>query len=351
MKDFYEVLGVDRNANENDIKNAYRNLAKKWHPDRFSTKSEEERKEAEEKFKEISEAYDTLSNPEKRQAYDMGGFDPFSDMGGFNPFEGFNPFGDMGGFNPFGRNRQMKQKGETAYVDVNVTLKEIFNGKNKTIEYDVLTECPHCKGMKSMNPDNVKTCPHCHGTGMMTRQTRKGNMVEIQQSPCPHCHGTGTIITDPCPHCNGYGLLMEKKTINITIPKNATTNPEMAIQNAGHACPKSKNVQTENGDLVITFNLVDDGYYKFVPPSNILHVEKINLSDALLGTTLKVKDIEGKEIKIKVDKLTPPDKVYTFENKGMSDRFGNRGVFGVKLEYVMPNKLTPELEKALKNLK
>lgn len=348
MRDFYEVLGVDRDANENDIKNAYRNLAKKWHPDRFSTKSEEERKEAEEKFKEISEAYDTLSNPEKRQAYDMGGFDPFD---GFDPFAGFNPFDDMGGFSPFGRNRQMKQKGETAYVDVNVTLKDIFNGESKTIEYDVLTECPHCKGMKSMNPDNVKTCPHCQGTGMMTRQTRKGNMVEIQQSPCPHCHATGTIITDPCPHCNGEGLILEKKTINITIPKNANTNPRIGIQNAGHACPKSKNVHTENGDLVITFNLVDDGYYKFIPPSNILHVEKINLSDALLGTTLKVKDIEGKEIKIKVDELTSPDKVYTFENKGMMDLFGNRGVFGVKLEYVMPNKLTPDLKKALKNLK
>lgn len=348
MRDFYEVLGVDRDANENDIKNAYRNLAKKWHPDRFSTKSEEERKEAEEKFKEISEAYDTLSNPEKRQAYDMGGFDPFD---GFDPFAGFNPFGDMGGFGPFGRSRQMKQKGETAYVDVNVTLKDIFNGENKTIEYDVLTECPHCKGMKSMNPDNVKTCPHCQGTGMMTRQTRKGNMVEFQQSPCPHCHMTGVIITDPCPHCKGEGLLLEKKTINITIPNNATINPRIGIQNAGHACPKSKNVHTENGDLVITFNLVDDGYYKFIPPSNILHVEKINLSDALLGTTLKVKDIEGKEIKIKVDELTPPDKVYTFEDKGMMDLFGNRGVFGVKLEYVMPNKLSSDLKKALKNLK
>jgi molecular chaperone DnaJ len=208
MRDFYEVLGVDRDANENDIKNAYRNLAKKWHPDRFSTKSEEERKEAEEKFKEISEAYDTLSNPEKRQAYDMGGFDPFD---GFDPFAGFNPFDNMGGFNPFGRSRQMKQKGETAYVDVNVTLKDIFNGENKTIEYDVLTECPHCKGMKSMNPDNVKTCPHCQGTGMMRTQTRKGNMVEIQQSPCPHCHMTGVIITDPCPHCKGEGLLLERE--------------------------------------------------------------------------------------------------------------------------------------------
>lgn len=348
MRDFYEVLGVSKDATENDIKNAYRNLAKKWHPDRFSTKSEDERKEAEEKFKEISEAYDTLSNPEKRQAYDMGGFNPFD---GFDPFAGFNPFDNMSGFNPFGRNRQMKQKGETAYVKVDVTLKDIFNGSKKNIEYEVLTECPHCKGMKSINPDNVKTCPHCQGTGMMTKHTQKGNMVEIHRTACPHCNGTGAIITDPCPHCNGNGLVMEKKTINITVPKNATTNPRIGIQNAGHACPKSKNVHTENGDLVVTFNLVDDGYYKFIPPSNILHVEKINLSDALLGTTLKVKDIEGKEIKIKVDELTPPDKVYTFENKGMFDMFGNRGVFGVKLEYVMPNKLTSDLKKALKNLK
>lgn len=351
MKDFYEVLGVNRDVTENDIKKAYRNLARQWHPDKFSTKSETEKKEAEEKFKEISEAYNTLSNSEKRRAYDMGGFNPFDDMGGFDPFSGFNPFDDMGGFNPFGRGRQMRQKGEDVHITVNVTLKEIFNEENKSVEYDVMAECPHCHGQKSLRPDAVKICPHCQGTGMLTRQNRKGNSVEIFQTPCPHCNATGTIIEEPCPHCNGNGVLYDKKVISIKVPKNATVNPRIGIQHMGNACPKSKNVITENGDLIITFNLIDDGYFKLIPPSNLLHVEQINLKDALLGTTINVKDIEGKDIKIKVDELTPPDKIYTFENKGMFDLFGNRGVYGVKLEYVMPNKLSSDLKKALKNLK
>lgn len=355
MKDFYEILGVDKNATENDIKKAYRNLARTWHPDKFSTKSETERKEAEEKFKEISEAYDTLSNPEKRQAYDMGGFNPFEDMGGFNPFNmgGFNPFEDMdmGGFNPFGRGKQMRQKGEDVHITVNVTLKEIFNEENKTVEYDAMVECPHCHGQRSLKSNAVKICPHCHGTGMMTKQNRNGNIMEIHRTPCPHCNATGTIIEDPCPDCNGNGVVYDKKIASIKIPKNATVNPKIGIKGMGNACPKINNVITENGNLIVSFKLVDDGYFKLIPPSNLLHIEKIALKDALLGTTINIKDIEGKDIKIKVDELTPPDKIYTFEDKGMFDLFDNRGVYGVKLEYVMPNKLSPDLKKALKNFK
>lgn len=350
MKDFYEILGIDRNATEDEIKKSYRNLARQWHPDKFSTKSEEERKNAEEKFKEISEAYDTLSDPEKRQAYDMGGFNPFEGMGGFNPFEEMSDF-----FHGFGRHnrRQMRRKGEDIHVNVDVTLKEIYDGSEKNIEYDVYTECPKCKGKRSLNPNGVKECPHCNGTGVITQYIQKGHMTEIHQSPCPHCHATGTILTDPCPECNGSGVTMKKATVKINVPKTAIINAVISIPNIGHACPTTtdNNVICENGDLVITFRLVNDGYFKLVSPFNLLHVEKIKLSDALLGTTIKVKDIDDKEIKIKLDELTPPEKVYTFEKKGMMDEFGNRGMYGVKIEYEMPSKLTPELKKALKNLK
>jgi molecular chaperone DnaJ len=349
MKDFYEILGVDKNVSDDDLKSAYKKLAKKWHPDRFSTKSESERKEAEEKFKEISEAYDTLSDKQKRQMYDMGGpngFNPFEDMQG-----GFDPFADF--FSGFGSGprRPSVMKGENKNVTVEVTLEDVFHEKEKTIDYNVFRDCDQCNGTGSTNPNGIKLCPHCNGTGMLRQQTQRGNMVSIHQTPCPHCHATGKIITDPCPHCNGNGVKLVKETFTFKIPYGVINMPQVQVPQMGHSCQKDANIRTENGDLIITFNIKNTENFTFVQPNNLLHVAKVPLADALLGTTIKVKDIEGKDISIKLDELTESGKVYTFNNKGMKDKFGNRGIFAVRVEHVMPKKLTPEFKKALKNLK
>jgi molecular chaperone DnaJ len=281
--------------------------------------------------------------------YDMGG------TNGFNPFEnGFNPFEHMDDlFNGFrgGARRATVMKGDVKHVQVEVSLEDIFNEKEQTIEYDVLRDCEHCNGTGSTSSNGVKTCPHCNGTGMLTQQTNMGNIFQIHQTPCPHCQATGKIITDPCPHCNGRGVKNVKTSFTFKVPSGVINMPQIQVSNMGHSCPKHGNVPTENGDLIISFTLKNDNYFTFIQPNNILHVEKIPLADALLGTEIKIKDIEGKEIKIKINELTEPGKVYTFNNKGMKSMHGGRGMYAVKIEYEMPKKLTPELKKALKELK
>jgi DnaJ-class molecular chaperone len=158
-------------------------------------------------------------------------------------------------------------------------------------------------------------------------------------------------MTDPCPHCKGYGVKLVREKISFNIPSGIINRPQVVMSLKGHSHPRRGNIRTENGDLVISFNVKNSNYFTLVQPNNLLHIEKIPLAEALMGTTITVKDIEGKDIKIKVDELTEPGKVYTFENKGMVGIYGNRGIYAVRLEYEMPKKLTPELKKALKNLK
>jgi molecular chaperone DnaJ len=241
-------------------------------------------------------------------------------------------------------------KGQNVQVEVDVVLKEVYNGGKKKIKYTTLNNCRHCNGTGSDN-GVVESCPHCNGTGMITDKIQRGNMIQMATRVCPHCNATGKIITDPCPHCSGQGVKWAKEKFSFKIPYGVINMPQIQVPRMGHSCPRGGSIPTENGDLIISFNLKKDDYFMLVQPNNLLHVEKVPLADALLGTTLKVKDIEGKEIKIKVDELTESGKVYTFDGKGMKDRFGRRGIFAVKLEYDMPKKLTPELKKALKDLK
>ena len=348
-KNFYDILGIteeERNLNETEfnaaLKKKYRELSKKWHPDRFATKSDDERNEAETKFKEITEAYNTLSDAEKRRQYD------FSQNGGGD----FDPFGGSDFFSSFFRNRNTGPrvvKGENVHVQVDITLKESYYGGEKTVKYETMKTCRHCNGSGSEN-GVVETCPHCNGTGMFTERYQMGNMIQMATRPCPHCNGTGKKISKPCPHCNGNGMERNVEEQKIEIPKGVTTGQYILINGAGSEAPKTQGAQTINGDLAIIFNVIDDGLIFEREGDNLIQHVKLNVFDGMLGYDYKTTTIDDKEITINIPPLTEFNHIFTVKGKGMPNPKNNNIVGDLKIivTYEMPKSLNNEQRKLIK---
>ena len=205
-KDYYKILGVDKSATKDDIKKAYRKLAIQYHPDKQQGKSDKEKKEAEEKFKEIAEANEVLSDDKKRAEYDNPSSNfKFEGFGGRGFSDFMNGFGFDFDFNPFGNKGQQKrvQKGQSIRFNLGVTLEDIYNGTEKTLKYKRMDKCPTCGGSGKGHNSRVETCTHCGGTGQFFQQN--GFVQTI--TTCPHCKGKGTILINPCPTCNGNGIV------------------------------------------------------------------------------------------------------------------------------------------------
>lgn len=350
-KNFYDILGIteeERNLNDADFKKVlntnYKNLAKKWHPDRFATKSEKERTEAEEKFKEISEAYNTLSDSEKRQQYDYmnnGG-------GGFDPFEDIDPFSFFRNYNAGPRT----VKGQNVQVQVDIVLKESYHGGEKKVSYNKLKTCGHCNGTGSEN-GVIEKCTHCNGTGMVSEIRRQGNMQMMSSHPCPHCHGTGQRITTPCKHCNGRGMENVTEEETITIPRGVTTG--QYIVNVGKGCEaaRTKGANSINGDLVIVFNVIDEGYLFERDGDDLIRNVKLDVFDGLLGCDLKITAIDDSEITINIPSLTEYNHTFTIKGKGMPNPKNNSNVGDLKIivRYDMPKSLNNEQRKLIKRAK
>lgn len=351
-KNFYDILELSNeerklNGDEFDkvLKNKYKKLARQWHPDKFSTKSEEEKKNAEEKFKEISEAYNTLSDTEKRQQYD------FTQNGGFSG--GFNPFG--GGFDPFdifGSRRSQQQrtyKGKDIQVEVEVSLEEVYYGGKKEFSYQRMTSCGHCNGTGSADGKS-STCPHCNGSGMVSEVKRQGNMQMMSSRPCPHCQGTGKKITNPCPHCHGEGMKLEVIKETVDVPKGVIDGAYSVLQGKGCGLPKGLN--GVNGDLHVIFVVEDNDKFN-VNGNNLISSLDIDIFDALLGCERKVICIDGKEVTIKIPELTKEGHNFVIKGKGMP-KFNNSSSYGdliVKIHYKLPNKLSNKQRELLKKVK
>ena len=244
-RDYYEVLGVARDADDTTIKKAYRKLAMKYHPDRNP-----DNKEAEEKFKEVGEAYEVLSNADKRAAYDRMGHDAFknggmgSAGGGTGGFGGFTDpmdifaqmFGGMGGFGGFGggarRKADPRQPGSDLRYDLDITLEEAAHGCDKTLEIERLVPCEACHATGSKDGTaGFKQCPTCHGTGVVTRQSG----FFVQQSTCPSCRGAGQTISNPCPKCRGEGRVHKDVKITLHIPAGVDTGTKLRSSGNGDA--------------------------------------------------------------------------------------------------------------------
>lgn len=351
-KDYYGILGLTKEATEEDIKKSYRKLAMQYHPDRWANGTEEEKKNAESKFKEIAEAYEILSDPQKRQQYDNGGMD--FDMGGFDPMDIFarmqNQFGGFGGFGPFfnmGGNRQRVKRGSDIEAEITLTLEEAYRGGDYTINIQKNKPCPHCNGTGSEDGQD-STCPDCHGKGMIQHMQQMGpGSFSMTSSPCPKCHGTGKIISTPCKHCHGTGLETEYTSEIYNLPAGLSNNMIVRVPGAGNA-PAGGGV---NGDLQIIVHVKNDPYYYRPDDINLIHYEEVPFNEALLGFKKEFKCIDGSTVTVNAPELTPHGKSFIFKGKGMPNPNNPRqiGDYAVVINHKLPHHLSSKQKDALKH--
>lgn len=340
-KSYYEILGVDTNATDDEIKKAYRKLALKYHPDRLVNKSEDEKKEAEAKFKEISEAYDVLSNPEKRRKYDNGGSIDWEEF-----TNGFNPFSRMGDFFNMGGHRQHVNKGKDAKATVKISLQEAYRGGKVKVSYNTDEPCSSCHGTGNEGGIESK-CPTCNGTGIISDMRQMGpGSFSMSQRPCSHCNGTGKIITNPCKKCGGSGFTHVINTIEIDIPRGIVNGMYFKVAGKGGK-PVGNGV---NGDLVVVFEVTNDPYFERPDEVNLIHHEWVPFNECLLGFEKNFKTIDGETVKVTAPELTPDGHSFIFKGKGMPHPNNPNfvGDYAVIIHYKLPEKLTNEQKKKLK---
>ena len=362
-RDYYEVLGVGRNATLDEIKKAYRQLAIKYHPDKNPGN-----KEAEEKFKEAAEAYSVLSDKDKRAKYDQfghaglggqpgpdfsGGFGDLNDIlnnlfgGGFGGFSGgFGGFGGFGGGRSQGP-QQRVYRGRDIRVRVKLTLDEIARGVEKEISVEKNVPCPDCNGKGTRNSSDVKTCPACGGTGQIKRVANSIFGQTISYSTCQQCGGEGKIISNPCHTCGGTGLVRKKCTVKVKIPAGVENGMQLTIRGEGH-CAKNNGI---NGDLLVLIEEVEHPELK--RDGNNLHYTKvISVMDAILGSETEIPCLDG-PYRIKIEPGTQSGTVVRLRGKGLPsvNSYGTGDLY-VKLIVMIPKKLTrneKELFESIRN--
>lgn len=327
-RDYYEVLGVSKTASDAEIKSAYRKLAIKYHPDKHVDDSEADKKAAEEAFKEAAEAYEVLSDKDKRARYDQYGHAGVGGAGGFGGFNGnmdmndiFSHFGDLfeswgmgGSFGGFGGGRgrgPRVRRGSDLRVKVKLTLEEIATGVDKKIKVRKLVPCSHCSGTGSADGKEGDTCPTCHGSGrVMTTQRGIFGMMQTA-SECPTCHGDGKVIKNKCTHCSGEGVVRDEEIITIHIPAGVTGGMQIPVQGKGNAAPRGG----VNGDLLI---LVEEEEHKDLlrDGNDLIYNLLLDLPTAILGGQVQIPTLGG-EAKITIAPGTQPGKVLRMRGKGL----------------------------------
>ncbi|MCD7972604.1 MAG: molecular chaperone DnaJ [Candidatus Azobacteroides sp.] len=349
-RDYYEVLGVNKNASEDEIKKAYRKKAIEFHPDKNPGD-----KVAEEKFKEAAEAYEVLSNREKRQRYDQFGHAGVGGAGGFSG-EGmsmediFSSFGDIfgghfggfGGFGGFGNSggRRVK-RGSDLRVKVKLTLKEIASGAEKKIKVKKYVSCKTCNG-SGAEDSNYSTCPQCNGTGSITRvqNTILGQMRT--SSVCPGCSGEGKIINKKCKECNGEGVTLAEEIITLPIPAGVEEGMQLSMGGKGNAARRGG----VNGDLLIVIE--EEPHPELIRDDNdLIYNLLLPFPTAVLGGTVEVPTIEG-HAKVKIDSGTQPGKVLRLRGKGLPrvNAYGT-GDLLVNVSIYVPENLSKDEKKQM----
>lgn len=352
-KKYYETLGVPESASESDIKKAFRKLSKEYHPDAQAGKSDEEKKKAEERFKDINEAYQVLSDKEKKAMYDMygtvdGGGTGNSGWGGFDTSDIFrnmrNHFGfDFGGFGE----TTIRNVGGKVVINAHVTLKDIYNNVNKQFTYNRYEPCPDCNGTGSSDKQ-VHNCPYCGGTGMITKTSVHGNMMTQSTQPCPHCGGTGKDKNvNPCPHCGGTGSKLVSNTVNVRVDLDWLTNSALQFDGYGNI-PSGENPIP--GPLVIKPIIDEVDGFSIDRNCNVIKAVDLPIIDCILGTTIKVECLDGKTVNVKIREGAENGEQYRIPNKGFKHNRGTTDMF-VVVKYKMPKNLTKEEKKTLENLR
>ena len=356
-RDYYEVLGVAKNATEDEIKKAYRKKAIQFHPDKNPGD-----KNAEEKFKEAAEAYDVLSNPEKRQRYDQFGHEGLGGAAGAGAYGGagmsmediFSHFGDIfgghfGGFGGFGGSRsgrhQHVNRGSDLRVRVKLTLKEISTGVEKKIKVKKYVSCKACNGTGAEHGTAYTECSTCHGSGVITKiqQTILGAMQTT--ATCPTCNGEGRVITKKCPECNGEGVLREEEVISINIPAGVAEGMQLSMSGKGNAARHGG----INGDLLIVIE--EEPHPELLRDDNdLIYNLLLSFPTAALGGSVEVPTIDGRA-KVKIEPGTQPGKVLRLRGKGLPsvNRYGT-GDLLVNVSVYVPESLTSDEKNILDKL-
>lgn len=346
-KNYYEILGLsesDRKLQGDEfktvLKRQYKKLALKYHPDKQQGKSDAEQKKAEDKFKEIGEAYSVLSDDAKRQEYDnpmnFNSFNTNFNGNGFDIFDSFikSHFSDYGNF------KQQTPQGSSIRLTIKVSLEDLYNGTVKKIRYKRNTLCDKCHGTGLSEHSKKETCQHCGGTG----QLFSNNGMWQSITTCPYCKGKGFTIANPCDKCQGNGLVSKIEECEVSIPKGAPNGGHVVLKGLGHEIPNGT-----NGDLLVVINELE--HSKFVRDGNDLYFQMdIPLTQALLGNDITVTTIDGKKLTTNIKPLTTEGKI-RFAKQGMpkygSNDFGDMyGIIKVK----MPKKLSEEDKQLLKQL-
>jgi len=356
-KDYYEILGVNKNSTDDEIKKAYRKLARKYHPDL----NRDDPKVAEDKMKEINEAYDVLKDKDKRAQYDQFGFiDPnaaYGQGGGFTGNINMNDiFGGAGGFG-FGdifeqffggggaraRKKSGPQKGADLRYDLQLAFEDAAFGKETTIKVPRMETCDECGGTGAAKGTTPDECPDCHGTGMRQTTTRTPFGVISNARPCERCHGTGQIVKNPCEHCHGAGKIRVEREIKLTIPKGVDAGQRLRISGGGQAGERGG----QPGDLYVYINIKphkifsrnDEDVYCEIP---------ISFVQAALGATIEAPTIDGK-VDLTIPEGTQSGSVLRIRGKGIPFMRGNeRGDEFVTIKVLTPKNLTARQKKLLR---
>ena len=343
-RDYYEVLGVARNASEAEIKKAFKKLAMKHHPDRNP-----DSKEAEDKFKEAKEAYDVLSDAQKRAAYDQFGHDAVSGMGGGGP-GGFGAgsgsfsdiFGDVFGDIFGGRGGaggQRVYRGADLRYNLELSLEEAVNGTTVKIRVPTLVKCEECDGSGARKGTTPTTCSTCHGHGQVRMQQ---GFFSLQQT-CPRCHGTGKMITDPCGSCHGEGRVQKQKTLSVKVPSGVDNGDRIRLSGEGEAGENGGPA----GDLYVQISVREHPIFK--RHGNDLHCEvPISITTAALGGELEVPTLNGR-VKLKVPEESQSGKLFRLRGKGVSSvRGGQTGDLLCRIMVETPVNLTARQKELLR---
>ncbi|MDB9524497.1 molecular chaperone DnaJ [Oscillatoria sp. CS-180] len=350
-RDYYEVLGVSRSADQEEIKRAYRRLARRYHPDVNKEDG------AEEVFKEINRAYEILSEPEMRARYDRfgeagvggaaagaGGFQDFADMGFADIFESF--FGGFGGAAGQAGRRRGPIRGDDLRLDLKLGFKEAVFGGEKEIKISHLETCNTCNGSGAKPGTRPVTCSTCGGSGQVRRTTRTPFGSFAQVSTCPTCNGTGEMVEDRCETCGGSGHLQESKKLKITIPAGVDNGTRLRVSGEGDAGQRGGT----SGDLYVYLFVEEDAQFRR-DGINILSELKITYLQAILGAKIEVDTVDGK-VSLGVPAGTQPNTVLTMENHGVP-KLGNpvsRGDHLITVQVQIPTRLKPEERELVEKL-
>ncbi len=350
MADFYQILGVTRDADSDTLKRAYRKLARQYHPDVNKDPG------AEEKFKEIGRAYEVLADPDTRSRYDQfgeaglggaAGMPDMGDMGGFaDLFETF--FNGFGGQGPqTGRSqRRGPQQGDDLRYDLNIDFRQAIFGEQREIKIPHLETCEICRGSGARKGTGPSNCSTCGGSGQVRRATRTpfGNFTQVAE--CPTCSGLGQIITDPCTSCSGNGVKQVRKKLRINIPAGVDTGTKLRVSGEGNAGLKGG----PSGDLYVFIKVKKDSKLRR-EGINIYSEISVSYLQAILGDTVEIDTVDGK-VNLDIPGGTQPNSVLRLDNKGVP-RLGNpvaRGNHDVSIKVKLPTRINEEEKKLLENL-